>query len=224
MKIPILQPSSRKREYDSYSDELRSQVVRGWLFSNKTHRELDEEVLGLDKNYSRGYQSMGILHFLGLKANFHGIFKETEDNVAIELLQKNKQDFSKIIAFLRYDSRTISLQELIAIESAEIVNSVKDTSDARQYRISQSNKKLKRIRVYSYTYQRNPDIVAEALFRANGICEDCNKPAPFNRASDGTPFLEVHHIKSLANGGEDTLENVLALCPNCHRKKHYGET
>ena len=36
------------------------------------------------------------------------------------------------------------------------------------------------------------------------------------------PFLEVHHVKSLSDGGEDTLDNVIALCPNCHREKHYG--
>lgn len=68
MNIPKLNPSNRHREYDSYSDDLRSQVIRGWLFSNKTHRQLDEEVLGLDRSISRGFQSMGILHFFGLKA------------------------------------------------------------------------------------------------------------------------------------------------------------
>ncbi|MBC8673865.1 HNH endonuclease [Aeromonas hydrophila] len=46
--------------------------------------------------------------------------------------------------------------------------------------------------------------------------------APFNRVSDGTPYLEVHHIQPLANGGEDTIQNTMALCPNCHRKRHFG--
>jgi len=78
------------------------------------------------------------------------------------------------------------------------------------------------MRVYSYTYRRNPDIVVEALLRAGGVCEDCKQTAPFDRASDGTPYLEVHHVQSLANNGEDTLSNVLAICPNCHRKRHYG--
>ena len=32
--------------------------------------------------------------------------------------------------------------------------------------------------------------------------------------------MEVHHIKQLAKGGEDTLRNAVALCPNCHRKMH----
>ena len=58
-----------------------------------------------------------------------------------------------------------------------------------------------------------------ALLRANGICELCEKKAPFNK-KDGSPFLEVHHIDFLSNRGDDTIENVSALCPNCHRKMH----
>lgn len=71
-------------------------------------------------------------------------------------------------------------------------------------------------------YHRNPDVIAEVLIRANGICEKCGKEAPFIRASDGTPYLEVHHIKRLADGGEDNVENAMAVCPNCHRELHFG--
>lgn len=72
------------------------------------------------------------------------------------------------------------------------------------------------------TFNRNPYVVAEVLERADGKCEFCNQIAPFNRRTDGTPFLEVHHIMSLSDGGKDTIENAIALCPNCHRGAHYG--
>ncbi|HCD36750.1 MAG TPA: HNH endonuclease [Chlorobium sp.] len=222
MNIPKLDPSKRHREYDSYSDELRSEVVRGWLFSKKNHRQLDEEVLGLDRNISRGYQSMGILHFLGLKADFHGIFQAISESQVIGLLKADEQDFSSVISFLESGRSAINIKALIETETAEIAKSRTDTSVARNERILNAEKRPKRQRVYSYTYQRNPDIVVEALHRAEGFCENCKNPAPFKRASDGTPFLEVHHIRSLSDGGEDTLENVVALCPNCHREKHYG--
>lgn len=80
-----------------------------------------------------------------------------------------------------------------------------------------------KIIVQQTVYVRDPLVTAERLYLANGICDHCGKPAPFNRDSDGTPYLEVHHIKMLAEGGEDTLENTVALCPNCHRKAHYGK-
>ena len=71
----------------------------------------------------------------------------------------------------------------------------------------------------SETYERDEKVVKYALLRAKGICELCEKTAPFKK-KDGTPFLEVHHIDFLSNGGDDTIENVSALCPNCHRKMH----
>lgn len=76
--------------------------------------------------------------------------------------------------------------------------------------------------VLSTVFVRNPDVVAEVLHRAKGFCEKCYNPAPFQRAKDGTPYLEVHHIQPLAKGGEDTVKNAIALCPNCHRQQHYG--
>jgi len=60
-----------------------------------------------------------------------------------------------------------------------------------------------------------------ALKRANGFCEYCGMTAPFNK-SDGEPYLEVHHIKKLSDGGPDHPEWVAAVCPNCHRNAHYG--
>lgn len=69
------------------------------------------------------------------------------------------------------------------------------------------------------TYERDQNIVVYANRRANGICDLCNKPAPFNN-KEGEPFLEVHHINQLAKGGTDWIDNVVALCPNCHRKVH----
>ncbi len=68
---------------------------------------------------------------------------------------------------------------------------------------------------------RDPEVVAWVLSIAKGHCEICTLPAPFTR-TDGSPFLEVHHIIRLADGGSDTVNNAVAACPNCHRHLHYG--
>ena len=59
------------------------------------------------------------------------------------------------------------------------------------------------------------------LARAAGICEVRTRPAPF-RKHDHDPFLEVHHIRPLAEGGPEKVENTIAACPNCHRELHHG--
>jgi 5-methylcytosine-specific restriction endonuclease McrA len=84
------------------------------------------------------------------------------------------------------------------------------------------NRTPQQVRTTSYQFVRDPAVVAFALQVAKGVCGDCEKPAPFDSKRTGLPYLEVHHKKTLAAGGEDTIDNVIALCPNCHRKRHHG--
>jgi predicted HNH restriction endonuclease len=74
--------------------------------------------------------------------------------------------------------------------------------------------------VTSVAYRRSPYVRAAALRSANGICCDCKQPAPFVKRSNGQPYLELHHVRPLARGGADSLENTVALCPNCHARRH----
>lgn len=34
---------------------------------------------------------------------------------------------------------------------------------------------------------------------------------------------ELHHIDPIAEGGENTLDNIVLLCPNCHKMAHAGK-
>lgn len=71
-------------------------------------------------------------------------------------------------------------------------------------------------------YVRESAVKAWILKNAKGICECCDQKAPFS-GPDGLPYLEVHHVRKLAENGSDTIVNAVALCPNCHRELHYGE-
>ena len=71
-------------------------------------------------------------------------------------------------------------------------------------------------------FARDPSVKAWVLNNANGLCEGCGCLAPFLK-NDGEPFLEVHHVKTLSDGGSDIIENAVALCPNCHRRCHISE-
>ena len=69
---------------------------------------------------------------------------------------------------------------------------------------------------------RSAIIAQYALCRSRGNCEGCKDPAPFMRRN-GEPYLEVHHIRSLADGGADHPLNVAAVCPNCHSHVTHGK-
>ena len=74
-------------------------------------------------------------------------------------------------------------------------------------------------RVESNVFVRDAFVAEYAKRRANGRCELCEESAPFHN-KDGEPYLESHHIEWIAKGGSDTIDNTVALCPNCHRKMH----
>jgi 5-methylcytosine-specific restriction protein A len=69
---------------------------------------------------------------------------------------------------------------------------------------------------------RSQSVRDYVLKRANGVCESCRTPAPFNRRN-ATPYLEPHHILRLADGGPDHPRWVAAICPTCHRRIHHGQ-
>jgi len=69
-------------------------------------------------------------------------------------------------------------------------------------------------------FVRDPAVRAWVRQQAQGICEGCSTSAPF--LMNGVPFLEVHHVKHLADQGSDRISNAVALCPNCHRRCHHS--
>ena len=73
--------------------------------------------------------------------------------------------------------------------------------------------------VKSTSYIRDPYVSEYAKRIAEGKCRLCGGNAPFSDR-EGKPYLETHHIDWLSKGGADTIENTVALCPNCHRKMH----
>ncbi|MFC6770744.1 HNH endonuclease [Halorubrum pallidum] len=70
-------------------------------------------------------------------------------------------------------------------------------------------------------YHRSPEIKEYVKARAEGCCEGCGKPAPFTDKT-GDPYLHAHHVHELSDGGSDTVDTVIALCPNCHYRVHHG--
>jgi HNH endonuclease len=114
------------------------------------------------------------------------------------------------------------LSDILDELASSVAMSLTLSASDRQQRLAVAPRVPARFEVVTSVFERNPDVIAEVLLRANGTCEKCNCPAPFARRSDGTPYLEVHHWKLLSEGGEDTVENAGALCPNCHREAHYG--
>lgn len=88
---------------------------------------------------------------------------------------------------------------------------------AKKYESKKSAPKVVTTNIKSY--DRNKFISSYAKQKAKGVCQLCGNNAPF-LDKHGYPYLESHHIIWLSQGGFDTIENTVALCPNCHKKMH----
>lgn len=78
------------------------------------------------------------------------------------------------------------------------------------------------------TYPRNPIESLEAKRRSHWECELDPKHKTFISVSSKKPYMEAHHLIPMAAQDffENTLDfadNILCLCPNCHRKIHLAE-
>lgn len=122
----------------------------------------------------------------------------------------------------------MQFKPLTALEREQLFNneieSFKRLAKAEQEEFQEkANSKPEKIIVQQIVFKRNPFVVIKVLERAKGICERCFNKAPFIK-DNGEPYLEVHHQIPLSEDGEDTIENCIALCPNCHRHAHYGKS
>ena len=72
-----------------------------------------------------------------------------------------------------------------------------------------SSKAVEQREVTSKEYTRDPFVSEYAKRLANGKCELCLQPAPFNDKK-GKPYLETHHVIWFSQGGSDSVDNTVA--------------
>ena len=252
--FPPLKPSGRSREFVHYTDEQKSEIVYLWLFTNNSHREIDKLCLGLDSEKSLGYQSMGVLHFLGLvkihHSIFHGhhldkvlayLFPMTIDNPLLMLVYCYLRDYGlakhqvkEINVEKGYVYNTGSLQAYYWTDKV-LLNQTNDNNkinkklllmqtnaDAAKHELLLGN------RTYYYS---SPTLKATLKYLYDFRCTVCGSTIYHVGWNDSMTrknqwrylSADVHHILPLSKGGPDSYENMICLCPNCHRKFHTGE-
>lgn len=133
---------------------------------------------------------------------------------------KPKRNVGTHVAAL-IESYINEIEQRLAVPVAEFEKQVREKRG--RYKIPPNGQKRPLSKTVAITqYERDPAVKAWVLDNSRGLCECCSDPAPF-LDSDGRPFLEVHHVRRLADGGSDTTTNAVALCPNCHRALHYSQ-
>lgn len=76
-------------------------------------------------------------------------------------------------------------------------------------------------------YKRDPLIAAAAISAAEYLCELSLSHVSFIARTTKQNYVEAHHLIPIQfqehfSAKLDVLENVVVLCPTCHRKLHHG--
>lgn len=155
---------------------------------------------------------MGILHYLGLKGNFKGLFKDLTVEEAInELKNSTSDDYSEVIGFLNgsYEAEDKLLSEDIENETTDCY--------AVQF-------EGKRIEYYTTRYERKTQNRKAAIKIHGTKCMACGFDFEATYGERGKEYIEVHHVVPLAYRDEiveiNPENDLIVVCANCHRMIH----
>ena len=200
---------------------------------------------------NRGYKSQSILSYLGLWKGWKGYFKDSSPVTVLDAVQKlvsyetddaYKWRLTELYRYLLGYYRTSGWEEqsanvdlgekagkiwisevLLSGQSADNFNErLKLLSGHNNYKITLDST----VRYYSNK------VLKEAIkdlydFRCQ-VCDDCIYRKGWDESLSRKEKWEymsadVHHIHPLSSAGPDIAENMICLCPSCHRKFHSGE-
>ena len=218
MEIPHLEirekDRRRTREFNQYSQEQKAAMVKAFIIGGSNHREIDRDVLHLDPKYSRGFQSMSVLHYLGLRKPFSGLFDGKTVSRTIDILKNADPDeFCELIELLELKSPSI-------LEVDELKNDIwAETTDS--YPVHKDGAKTE---YYTNRYERNPANRKEAIRIHGTTCMACGFNFEETYGEIGKNYIEVHHVTPLFSlDGEidiDPAKDLVVVCSNCHRMIH----
>jgi 5-methylcytosine-specific restriction endonuclease McrA len=106
-------------------------------------------------------------------------------------------------------------------EAAEVAKALGEDilSPPRRARTDAESQRLVRARSGA-VYRRDAKVRAKVLEIAKGRCECCSEEGFLTEA--GERYLETHHVVGVSERGPDTADNIVAVCPSCHRKAHFA--
>ncbi|TKX46352.1 hypothetical protein EXE41_10095 [Halorubrum sp. SD690R] len=152
---------------------------------------------------------------------------KTESNVTEGVTRKTTNESTdKDSSNTRYESEkdtaTSKRGEATSTDSDNSSNIDELRKIAIQDAVEEVTNESSAVRQNTATYNRSQAVKEYVKSRADGVCEGCHEPAPFT-SKTGEPYLHAHHIHELSDGGSDTPDTVIALCPNCHYRVHHGK-
>lgn len=220
-------------EYARRIRELRVQF--GWsVLSGTTLKEMIEQ----DEITLEELQASTMT---ALKTDVYALMTTEQDREAAlrwneaNVLRRSKLSTKdKILSYLRKNvGRAVTGEELryLANDSKEWARRTRELRTEEGWPIATRNSGRPELEVGAYLLEEDrqaevhdrkiPDPVRVAVLeRDHHACRNCGWSHATKTANDPRTFLELHHIEHHADGGENTLDNLITLCNVCHDDVH----
>lgn len=226
--ITIISKLVRRNETNPYQDEHINHEGRITYTGMGTvgNQKLTGQNLKIAESRTNGYRMFYFEVYRNNEYTFKGEVILDDEPYFVNELDLNNNN-RKVLKFklkiktqvdINYISQEV-LNEEIKVKERKI-KKLSSTELANQ--AIHSSNEIKTTKVISEQYNRDLKVKQYTLRRANGKCDLCDQQAPFVTEKN-EPYLESHHVIPLSESGKDSIVNTVALCPNCHKKMHYGK-
>ena len=211
--------------YDEFVLKQNLTLIQSYLNSDAKYKKYLEHLQNFDFDLTDNATGI-IKHSHTMK---HPVFKKKSDvvstsskDVSVLVPEKDTEEIEDIIDTL------LDIEDEQEVKEASVYDSEED--------IEKSNNRepvLKSGLESKHRYSTDPRLAKTAIKNAGYVCELSGKVGASHSTFDsvhGTKYLEAHHLipmkaqKDYVSLGInlDRLENIVALCPNCHKAVHYG--
>lgn len=155
------------------------------------------------------------------------------ETILIKLITIYIRVYNSNIVRIREYIRNNNLEKIKIRSKSELANirklKRKYSQSEEQYQI-ETNKPPKQTTNTVKSWKRDPSIGRKALARVHYSCEHVKSHKTFISKTSENYFVECHHLVPMEYQGDfgnnplDILDNIVSLCPLCHRILHHGKT
>jgi 5-methylcytosine-specific restriction endonuclease McrA len=150
-------------------------------------------------------------------------FQIAKEKEILEFSASNKHPFDKVrqqLQFLKHDEiltfvdnrGTYTLRQPVILHNELMEESVAFVHEKEPHKKE----------YYRETFARDRGWVKEAKERHGSYCLHPKCENTFTK-EDGMPYIEVHHIIPLFEGGEDAVWNLAVVCAHHHKMAHFAD-
>jgi len=221
----IKSSGNKTKYYKKYFDDSRFVNI---LRKNIKLFKIEGEYISINPDYRDYFEKLFVEKYNMVELNKklqkeseYANFLQNPQQLGVNLIDLPKKG-SLVEAEIKEDIEYVS--QVDSIDDSEIDAEALDASYGIEPKQVQNG--------ISKVYPRNPKVGKRAIKKAVYLCEYDNSHITFTSASTGKPFMEAHHLISITKQRQiwekygvnvDCVENVISLCPSCHRAIHLAK-